>query len=778
MRKFVDFVTDNPSKIIISIFAIFFFFSYWTKDITIDPDIMRALPKKIPERRYFDRVTDILPGKETIFIALKMKESLTIESINAVYNLTKNLEDIRGVERVLSPTNANNIKGTEEGFEISPNLNGLISSKEELEEFRTKFFSDETMAELLLGKDRKTFLTMLTISKTADSKKVTEHVIKVSEEFEGKNPIIEKIFFAGKPVATYFIGKMIGPDMRKLFSIGIALIFLIFFLYFKSLRGVLIPLFVVIFSVMVPLGTLPLLGLPFSHSLEVMPIIVMTIAVAYSIYFLVSYYQNLKIFTEKKELVRFVLFSLATPVLMSSLTDMAGFLGLNGSGVESLNELGIFTALGIFSGLIVSILFIPSVLILLKTPKNAKTKGELPGSKMAFIGRKVVADRVPILIFFGIIIILMFYGISKLDFETTTVGNLPKDHPLRESDRVINTQFSGSTILDIVIEGKEENTIKNIEVLSAINDLISYAKNLPYVGGARGFSDIVRKMNQVMHGNNKNYYRIPHKEEIEFYYDDGVEKTTKINGQELASQLIQLYEMSASPEDLASMVDTEYKMTKISIFLKNDRRTVLKETERKIKEFAEKKFKDLPVEIQTTGMVKLFIAINDRVVRGQFLSILIALSIVFLITSLMFRSIILGFYSIIPLFFSIIFNFGMMGLLKIKVSLETMVVSSIAIGVGVDYAIQFIYSLREKIRTGLKMEEAIPLVFSERGIAIFLNAIVVALGFFTLYFSSLKQISNMGYLMAQAMITACLGALIILPAIFLQFKIRFLRRAQ
>ncbi len=778
MKKLTDFIINNPIKIIVIILAIFFFFASWTKNITIDPDIMRALPKRIPERRYFDKITDIFPGKEAIFIALKIKEPFSIESINSIYYFTKELEEIKGIWKVLSPTNANNIKGTEEGLEISPNLSVPITTKDELDEFKGKFLSDELMSELLLSKDKRIFLIMLTISKTADSKKVTQEVIKSAEEFKNKNQIIEELLFAGKPVTTYFIGKMIGPDMGKLFSIGIVLIFAIFFLYFRSLRGVLIPLFVVIFSVTIPVGTLPLLGIPFSHTLEIMPIIVMTIAVAYSIYFLTSYYQNSKIITEKRDLVRFVIFSLSTPILMSSLTDMAGFLGLNGSGVESLNELGIFTALGIFAGLIVSILFIPSFLLFLKAPKNAKTLGEWSERTMAFIGRKIVANRTPILIIFVIIIIFMFYGISKLDFETTTIGNLPKNHPLRESDRIINTQFSGSTILDIVIEGKEGNTIKDIKVLSAIHDLISYAKSLPCVGGARGFPDVVGKMNQVMHGNNKNYYRIPAKEEIEFYYEDGIEKAAKINGQELASQLIQLYEMSASPEDLASMVDTEYKMTKISIFLKTDRRTVLKETERKIKEFAKKRFEDLPVEIQSTGMAKLFIAINDRVVRGQSLSILIAFSIVFLITSIMFRSVILGLYSIAPLFFSIIFNFGMMGLLKIKVSLETMVVSSISIGVGVDYAIQFIYSLREKIRTGLKMNEAIPLVFSERGIAIFLNAIVTAIGFFTLYFSSLRQISNMGYLMAQAMITACLGALIILPVIFLQFNIRFLGRTQ
>ncbi len=739
---------------------------------------MRALPKRIPEREYFDKITEIFPGKETIFIALQIKEPFSIDSVNSIYYLTKELEDIKGVWKVLSPTNATNIKGTEEGFEIAPNISGPIGTKEELEEFKTKFFSDELMSALLLGKDRKTFLIMITISKTADSKKVTEEVIKVSEKFKDKNPLIEKLLFAGKPVTTYFIGKMIGPDMGKLFSIGIVLIFAIFFLYFRSLRGVLIPLFVVIFSVTVPIGTLPLLKTPFSHSLEVMPIIVMTIAVAYSIYFLTSYYQNSRIVKDRRELVRFVILSLTTPVLMSSLTDMAGFLGLNGSGVESLNELGIFTAFGIFAGLVASILFIPSILLLLKTPKNSRTQGEWLSRTMAFIGEKFVTKRMPIIIIFIATILLMIYGISKLDFETTTVANLPKNHPLRESDRIINTRFSGSTILEVVIEGKRENAIKDIRVLSATEDLLSYSKSLPYVGGARGFSEVLKKMNMVIHGNRKEFYRIPEKEEIEIYYEDGVEKTNKINGQELASQLIQLYEMSVSPEDLSSMVDTDYKMSKIVIFLKTDRRTVLKEVERRVKEYAEKRFKDIPVEVKSTGMAKLFIAINDRVVRGQALSILIALSIVFIITSLMFRSLLLGFYSIIPLLFSIIFNFGMMGLLKIKVSLETMVVSSISIGVGVDYAIQFIYALREKIKSGLNMVEAIPVVFSERGVAIFLNAIVVALGFFTLFFSSLRQISNMGYLMAQAMITACLGAMVLLPVAFLQFKIKLLRRFQ
>ncbi len=775
MKKIIEFIINNPLKIVIPILGIFVFFAYWSKNLKVDADIMRALPKRIPERKYYDKITEIFPGKEAIFIALKMEDPFSIHSINLTYNLTKKLEDIKGVWSVLSPTNAKNIKGTEDGLEISENLSNLLSTREEAEEFKSKFLSDELISELLLGKDGKTFLIMLTLSKTADSKKTTEEVIKVSEEFKKSHPEIGEIFFAGKPVATYYIGKLIGPDLGKLFSIGIVLIFLIFFLYFKSLRSVLIPLFVVIFSVSIPIGALPLLGMTFSHSLEIMPIIVMTISVAYSIYFLTSYYQNLKNFPEKKELVRFVLASLSTPVLMSALTDMAGFLGLNGSGVESLNELGIFTAIGIFAGLIASMFFIPSVLMLLKFPIKPEEKRDNFSRFMSILGRKLVKYRISILLIFLFIIIFMIFGMTKLDFETTTIANLPKNHPLRKSDRIINNYFSGSTILDIVIEGKEEGIIKDIKVLSAMDELISHVRSLPYVGGARGFSEIVKKMNMVLHSNREEFYRIPHEKEIEIFMEKGESKIVETDGQELASQLIQLYEMSASPEELSSLVDPEYKMTKLSIFLRTDRRTVLKNTVKEIEDFVKKRFRDLPVNVQSSGMAVLFIAINDRVVRGQALSIIIAMSIVFIITSIMFKSFRLGFLSVIPLFFSILFNFGVMGLLNIKVSLETMVVSSIAIGVGVDYAIQFIYSLREKIKENLMIEEAISAVYSERGVAIVINAMVVALGFFTLFFSSLKQISNMGYLMAQAMITACLGAMGLLPILFLLLKIKIFK---
>ncbi|MGQ9618392.1 MAG: efflux RND transporter permease subunit [Candidatus Aminicenantia bacterium] len=769
MKRFTDFIIRNPRKIILVFLVLLLFFAYWTKGLKVDADIMRALPKKIPERRYYDRISDIFPGKEAVFVALKFDKLFSLESVNSIYNLTKEIENIKGVWSVLSPTNAKNIKGTEEGLEITENLSAPITSEGKLEEFKEKFLSDELMSELLLGKDKETFLIMILISKTAVSTKVTEEVIKVCEGFKKKNPHIEKLLFAGKPVATYYMGKLIGPDMGKLFSIGILFIFAVFLFYFKSFRGIFIPLFVIIFSVIVPMGTLHLLGMPFSHSLEIMPIIVMTIAVAYSIYFLTSYYQNIKSFSDRKELVRFVILSLLTPISMSSLTDMAGFLGLNGSGVESLNELGIFTAIGIFTGLLASTFFIPSTLLILKIPEKSEKREAKFESFMENFGRKVVKGRGTLILITIILLLILLYGFTKLDFETTSIGNLPKKHPLREADRLINEQFSGSTVLEIVIEGKKEGAIKDIKILSAMDDLITYVKSLPHVGGTRGFSDIVKIMNMVLHGNKKNFKRIPEEIEYEEVIENGVKKLIEVRGQELSSQLIQLYEMSASPEDLASMVDTEYKMAKITVFLKTDRRTVLKETERLIKDFVKKRFSSLPVDVQTTGMAKLFIAINDRVVRGQALSILIAISVVFLITSIMFRSLFLGFFSIIPLFFSVFFNFGIMGLLKIKVSLETMIVSSISIGVGVDYAIQFIYALREKIRDGLDMTEAIPAVFSERGVAIFINAVVVALGFFTLFFSSLKQISYMGFLMAQAMITACVGAIILLPILFLQF---------
>ncbi|MDQ7054193.1 MAG: MMPL family transporter, partial [candidate division KSB1 bacterium] len=131
------------------------------------------------------------------------------------------------------------------------------------------------------------------------------------------------------------------------------------------------------------------------------------------------------------------------------------------------------------------------------------------------------------------------------------------------------------------------------------------------------------------------------------------------------------------------------------MFLNDDRGSVLNNVDRQISRFIQQHFGDLRADI--TGMAKLLLVVRDMVVRGQTLSIIVSLLLVWLLTSFMFRSMLLGLYNAIPLFFGIFLNFAIMGWFNIPLNVETMVTSSVAIGVGIDYAIHFVHRYRQRI---------------------------------------------------------------------------------
>jgi len=171
-------------------------------------------------------------------------------------------------------------------------------------------------------------------------------------------------------------------------------------------------------------------------------------------------------------------------------------------------------------------------------------------------------------------------------------------------------------------------------------------------------------------------------------------------------------------------------------------------------------------EVEMTGMAVLMLAVNDLITRGQGLSILVSLALVLLVTSIMFRSPVLGLCNVVPLFGALFFNFGVMGLLGLDLNLMTMGVSSMAIGVGVDFAIHFVHRYRVSFAEHGEVGEALRHTMGEAGVAILMNMVAVAGGFLTLLLASFKGVMAMGLLISLIMAFSAVGALTILPLIF------------
>ena len=207
-----------------------------------------------------------------------------------------------------------------------------------------------------------------------------------------------------------------------------------------------------------------------------------------------------------------------------------------------------------------------------------------------------------------------------------------------------------------------------------------FLENQPYVGKTLSLADFIMRMNQAMHGDDPAYYKVP-------------------DSQELISQYLLLYSMSGEPGDFDSYVDYGYRFANLTVFLKTDSSAYIEKLVEKIHAFTALHF-DKNVHIGIGGSVPQGAALNEVMVYGKILNILQITVVVFIISSLIFRSLVAGMLVLLPLLVAVLANFGLMGWSGIPLNISTSLISAMAVGIGADYAIYLIYRLREELMTG------------------------------------------------------------------------------
>jgi hypothetical protein len=233
---------------------------------------------------------------------------------------------------------------------------------------------------------------------------------------------------------------------------------------------------------------------------------------------------------------------------------------------------------------------------------------------------------------------------------------------------------------------------------------------------------------------------------------------------ELVAQYLLLYSMSGNPGDFDNLVDYNYQRAKVTINLKTFDQDRQREVFEKIQNYASAHFpKD--VNLAYEGLI-YWIAQTDYVVTGKIQNIISSIIIVFLFCLIVYRSFRLGFLSIVPLTVSTLFTFGLMGFLEIRLNMATAIITSIAVGVGVDFAIHYITHFREEIDKGLNYHDATVATMNSSGKAIVYDMLSNVLGFTVFIVSDFVPVQNFGWLVSLNMITVTIGTLIFLPVLF------------
>ncbi len=236
------------------------------------------------------------------------------------------------------------------------------------------------------------------------------------------------------------------------------------------------------------------------------------------------------------------------------------------------------------------------------------------------------------------------------------------------------------------------------------------------------------------------------------------------------AQYMELYMMSGDPDDLERMVDFDFRKAQVMVRINDGSNMALKSVLAEIRQLSDPEIHQ--TRIGGYGLISADLA--ELVVRGQVSSLIIAMLVVIILLSILFRSFSAGLIAALPLAFSMVILFGWMGFLGIKLDIATALLSSIMIGVGVDYTIHFLWRYKSEREKGLIPQDAVMKTLTTTGRGISFNALSVILGFCALPFSVFLPIRVFGFLVMVSIFSCLVGALIIIPALVLILRPSFL----
>ncbi|HBD28195.1 MAG TPA: hypothetical protein DC040_03345 [Deltaproteobacteria bacterium] len=693
------------------------------------------------------------------------------------------------VVEVTSISNTDDIYGSEEGltiekiFEVIPGTPGEMKSLRrrvlENDLFRNSFFSED---------GRRTGIFVELAMDEDDSEILYSTYIALERIFE-ENPGIDKHYIAGFPIVAATLRTVIDQDTQRFFPFVALLAVFFLWLTFRRPSGVAVPMLVVGFSILFTLAIMVVFEVPLNTITSALPVFLISIGVADGIHMFSEYRENRIEGLPREKAVCLMLDKLALPVTMTSITTAVGFLSLTVSDIVPIFTFGIFVAVGTLLAMVLSLIFIPALLMVLPEKVSASQEGSGTDENLSrgvhqvnFMDRLfqksldvmtawVLRNARPVLLAALAISAISIYGLSQVKVESSLESYFQADAPLVIANRAME-KMSGSRTINIVItKSGEEEPWKNPDNLKVVEEFQEFLANEPRVKRTLSLVDLIKRISYAFNENRKEFNRLPNGFEFleseEIFEENGqTEKRTvkrEISGRDLIAQYLVLYENSGG-DVLSDVVDSEYLNLNLAVTISSNSTTEEEKLLQSIEDYAVRQFPQ-GFSMTSSGMVPINVATSNEVVTSQIRSLSGSILAVFLMLALIFRSVSRGLMGMIPLVFTVLFNFGVMGFFGVHLDIGTALVSSIVIGIGVDYSIHYLSSMFHELAVGTELHDAISNTVRRSGKAITSNAVTVGFGFLALSVSEFLPLVTLSWMIWLTLNISALATMILIPAL-------------
>lgn len=758
-------ILKNRITILIIIAIITVFLGLQWKNLGMTYTEANLLPKKhLVNKQYQDFLDKFGEEGNLIVIGFKDKTFFTPKAYAAWNELMTDLKNSKEVDLVVSLNDLKKLQKDTiaEKFELVSLIDqSQTKNAAYLQKIKYELFNDLPFYEgLLFNKESGSIRSAVYLNKkivnTASRKTfILENLVPKIEKFEKTAGI--DLHVSGMPYIRTINAENMKGEIGLFIGAALFITSLIFFLFFRSHRATFISICILLFGVMWSFGTLGLFHYKITILTAIIPPLIIVIGITNCIFLINKYQQEIKIHQNQAKALQRVISKIGVSTLMTNLTTAAGFATFMITGNDLLFEFGLVTAINVVTVYLLTLVVVPIIYSFMPLPKEKHlyhlSKNYI-SSLLDWVEKIVKSKRTVIYTIYGLLLVFSVIGVCQMKVSGSLIGEMPKSASFFKDIVFFEKEFNGVMPLEIMINTKRKKGVMKLSTMKKMDELQQTIATIPELSKAISVVNLVKYSKQAYYNGNPSYYELPTSQEQVFIlsYAKNATKNSKDNL-------------------MKSYVDSTGQYARITTFMKDIGTKEMAKIEQKLHAKIDKIFPKDRYEVTLTGKALVFQKGTTYLIDNLIESLIFAIFLIAGLMAYLFRSGKMVLASVLTNVLPLCITSGLMGYFDIPLKPSTILVFSIAFGISVDNAIQFMAKYRhDLIQNNGKIKKSVFSALRETGISTFYTSIVLIFGFAIFTLSSFGGTIALGGLISCTLLFAMFANLLVLPALVLTFE--------
>ncbi|MFC2176311.1 RND family transporter [Bacteroidota bacterium] len=697
---------------------------------------------------------------DVLVIGIEQKDLFQKEIFNAWYDLGEEMQALEGVEQVVSASRCFKLKRNDslKRFDLEPLLTEKPKHQTEIDSLKLELDRLPFYEGLLWNSNSHVSIMAITLNATVlDSKAridLTDRIKKIGGGYEER--LQAKLRYSGLPYIRSILAKVVGGEMMLFILYAALVTALIMYIFFRSFKAVMVAMLVVGIGAIWSIGVVGLFHFRLSILTGLVPPLMIVIGVANCIFLLNKYHSEFKAHGNKIKALSRVVRKVGKATLLTNATTAAGFATFSILKSSVMREFGVVASTSIMFVFILSILLVPIVFSFLNSPKARHVKHldrKLSNTIVSKIVDIVLSYRTRVYWIFASLIIIGFYGISKMTADGKIVDDFPEHSPVLADLAFFEKNFDGVMPFEVQIDALKPGKAVSPSTLKRIEKLQDEVSAYPEFSRAVSVVEAIKYVKQAYYGGLPSKYSLPTGNERGFILSYGQGEGEKDTGM------------------LHNFLDSAKQITRVSFQMKDVGTDEMSRLLGTIRPKIDSIFNPNKYKTTLTGTSVVYLKGAEYLVENLFVSLGIAVVLISLIMARMFRSWRMVLVSLVPNIIPLILTAALMGFFGITIKPSTILVFSIAFGISVDDTIHFLAKYRQELEhNNWNIKRSVILALHEVGISMVYTSIVLFFGFSIFNLSDFGGTKALGMLVSITLLVAMLSNLILLPSLLLTLE--------